>query len=83
MNDNGAGALMLGGGMVLFSLLIGLLIFVLWIWAIVDAIRNPALSDTQRLIWILVIFFFPILGAIIYAVAGRGGSSGLPSKPVT
>lgn len=83
MNDNGAGALLFGGGMLLFSLLIGLLIFALWIWAIVDAIRNPRLTDTLRIVWILVIFFFPLIGAIIYALVGRGGASGLPSKPLT
>lgn len=85
MNDNGAaGALMLGGGMILISLIIGLAVLALWIWAIVDAIRNPVLSDTERIVWILVIFFFPILGAIIYAVVGRGGRTsggGLPPRP--
>jgi hypothetical protein len=51
--------------------LIGLLTLIFQIWMLIDAIKNPNLDGTQRVIWVLVIFFMPCLGAIIYYFAGR------------
>jgi hypothetical protein len=50
----------------------GLLTFIFWVWMLIDAIKNPRLDGTQRVIWVLVIFFLPCLGSIIYYFAGRG-----------
>ena len=74
--DNGGGAVALGGGLVCMLLWIGILIasVVLWIWALVDAVKNPALDGNTRLIWVLVIIFVPTLGAILYLVVGRKGT---------
>ena len=62
----------------LFGLLVFLLglalaaaALVLWIWALVDAIKNPRLADNERLIWVLVIVLTNWIGAIIYLVVGR------------
>jgi hypothetical protein len=46
-----------------------------WIWALVDAIQNPALDSTMRIVWILVIVFTQIIGAIIYLAVGRSTRS--------
>ena len=58
---------------VLFALvaLVSIAGFVLLIWAIVDAIKNPNLDDTQRIIWIVVILFLGCFGAVAYLIAGR------------
>ncbi len=45
---------------------------IFWVWAIVDCATNPKLESTQKIMWLLVIFFLHVLGAIVYAVAGRG-----------
>ena len=64
---------------------IGILAF--WIWALVDCIKVPDDSMYQagnKLIWVLVIVFLQVLGAIIYLVAGRpaGGANAVrPSVP--
>jgi hypothetical protein len=55
----------------LFVLAFGLLAFVFWIWMLIDAIKNPRLDGTQRIVWVLVIVFLHALGALIYFVAGR------------
>jgi hypothetical protein len=55
-----------------FGGLFGLLTFIFWIWMLIDAIKNPRLDGTQRVIWVLVIFFIPCLGSLIYYFAGRG-----------
>jgi uncharacterized RDD family membrane protein YckC len=46
---------------------------VIWIWALIDAIQNPALDGTTRLVWILVIVFTHFLGAILYLAIARSG----------
>ena len=53
--------------------LLSLLVFIFWIWMLVDAIRNPRLVGNQRVIWVLVIIFLPCLGSLIYYFAGRSG----------
>jgi len=50
MDNNGAGALLAGGGIMLVGLIIGLAFLAFWIWALVDAIKNPRLTDNERLI---------------------------------
>ena len=42
-----------------------------WVWALVDAIKNPRLTDNERLIWIIVILLTQCLGAVIYLIVGR------------
>jgi hypothetical protein len=54
-----------------FSGLLGLLAFIFWLWMLIDAIKNPRLDGSQRVIWILVIIFIPCLGSLIYYFAGR------------
>jgi hypothetical protein len=70
-----AGAAIAGGiGLLLTCVfgIVGLLLFIFWVWMLIDAIRNPGLSDTERIIWVLVIVFAaPPLGAIIYFFVGR------------
>ncbi|MBA3313790.1 MAG: PLD nuclease N-terminal domain-containing protein [Planctomycetota bacterium] len=71
----------LAGGALLIVGILVLLSVIVWIWALVDAATNPALDGTQKLIWLLVIFFTEIIGAIAYFVlrpsrtaVGHGGT---------
>jgi Phospholipase_D-nuclease N-terminal len=50
--------------------------FAFWIWMLVDCVRNRALSDNERIIWVIVICVTQWLGALIYLFAGRRGSGG-------
>jgi hypothetical protein len=68
--DDGTGMLLAGGFIVIWGLLV-LVGFVLFLWALIDCIKNPNLSDTQRIIWILVILFVGCVGPIAYLIAGR------------
>ena len=60
-------------GLVVLAIVIG--VFVFWIWMLVDCIQNNRLESTQRLIWVLVIFFLHALGALLYFLIGRKGSA--------
>jgi hypothetical protein len=67
-------AVFLGGLEILIGLgglLFAALFFVFWIWMLIDCIRSKALSDTEKIVWTLVIVFTHALGALIYLVAGR------------
>ena len=50
---------------------LAILATVFWIWMLIDAIQNPGLDGTQRVVWVLVILFLHFLGALIYYIAGR------------
>jgi hypothetical protein len=52
----------------------------IWLWALIDAIQNPALDGTMRIVWVLVIVFTQISGAIIYLVIDW--SKGTPRSTV-
>lgn len=55
-------------------LCIGLLIvfsLAIFIWALVDCIKNQNLDQNQRLIWILVIVLTNPIGGIVYLIIGR------------
>ena len=46
--------------------IIGLAVFAFWLWMLIDAITKAPSEGNTRLIWILVIIFAGIIGAIIY-----------------
>lgn len=55
----------------LFLLIVGVAAFGFWLWMLIDALQNPTLDSTGRLIWVLVIIFLHGLGAVIYFFVGR------------
>jgi hypothetical protein len=38
---------------------------------LVDALTNASLSSTMRVVWAVVIFFAPFLGAVAYFIVAR------------
>lgn len=57
----------------LIMFLIGILFFVFWVWMLIDAIQN---QKEDRPLWILILIFLNILGAIIYYFAEKRKRSG-------
>ena len=53
--------------------LVGLLLSVFWLWMLIDAITNTAIQGTEKIVWVLVIIFTHILGAVVYFLIARGG----------
>ena len=56
---------------VLASLVIGLLSFAFWLWMLVHAIGNKALSDGEKVAWVVAIIFLPFLGSVLYFFIGK------------
>jgi hypothetical protein len=51
--------------------LISLVAFVFWVAMLIHALTNRALVGVEKLVWVLVIIFLPLLGSIIYFFVGR------------
>lgn len=45
---------------------IGILLLVFWVWMIVDCVKRNFKKDNEKIVWILVILFAKIFGALIY-----------------
>lgn len=63
--------MMIGMFSSLFVLLFLVFTFVLYIYILIDILRHE-FTGYNKLIWIIVLICFPILGAILYLVFGRG-----------
>ncbi|SDS13616.1 Phospholipase_D-nuclease N-terminal [Halopseudomonas xinjiangensis] len=53
----------IGGG------LIGLIILALDIWAIINIVGSAS-STGSKVLWVLLVLFLPVIGLIIWAIAG-------------
>ena len=63
---------LLGGGLCgLVVLAIAIVSVVAFVWALIDIIKREDLDGTMKLVWILVVLFTGVLGAIIYYFVGR------------
>ena len=50
----------------------GVIVLILDIWAIIKIVQSGA-SNVQKLLWILLIIVLPLIGFIIWLLAGPGG----------
>ncbi len=55
-----------------FNGLIGLIILALDIWAIINVLKSSA-EVGMKVLWVLLILLLPVLGLIIWAIAGPRG----------
>ena len=62
---------------ILAGAVIGLLIFIFWIWMLIHAITNKGLSDGEKIVWVLVVIFLHFIGAIIYFFLGKPRGQGI------
>ena len=56
--------------------IIGIAIFIIIIIAIVDILKRDDLEVTEKILWILVVWFLGIIGAIIYYLLSKRNSKG-------
>jgi uncharacterized BrkB/YihY/UPF0761 family membrane protein len=65
--------------LILVIVVIGLVSFGLWLWSIIHCVTNKRLTDTNRIIGIVLIVVLGLLGSLIYLflpreeAAARGG----------
>ena len=58
-------------GLNLFLLFIMVGVFAIWIWAMIDIITSKFKEDLMQIVWLLVVFFLPFLGVLLYLIIGR------------
>jgi len=58
--------------------LVILLLSAFWIWMLIDCLLNKTLTGSQKILWLLLIFFTHILGAILYFAIGRTAKRSQP-----
>jgi hypothetical protein len=51
--------------------IIGLLATIFWIWMLIHALTNRGISGGEKVAWVLVIIFVPLIGSIIYYFIGK------------
>ncbi|ABQ27453.1 PLD nuclease N-terminal domain-containing protein [Geotalea uraniireducens] len=45
-------------------------IFALWLWALVDILKNE-FTGSNKIIWLLLVIAVPLIGVILYYLIGR------------
>ncbi|WP_323756954.1 PLD nuclease N-terminal domain-containing protein [Roseivirga sp.] len=58
------------GGMGMMIVFFVFIPFALWVIALVDCLKGNFSGD-NKVIWVLVIIFLPVLGSILYFFVGR------------
>lgn len=56
------------------AFLFALVVFVLWVWMIVDCAKRDFRNQTEKIIWIIVTIFLGWLGALLYFVLIKNGN---------
>ena len=57
--------------------ILGLIVLIFDILAIIEIFKS-SMDITRKLLWTLLILFFPVIGLLIYYFFGRGGGPKLP-----
>ncbi|PHM17561.1 MAG: hypothetical protein CJD30_05775 [Sulfuricurvum sp. PD_MW2] len=58
-------------GLNLFLLFIIIGLFAIWIWALIDILTSKFNEDLMQIVWLLVVFFLPFIGVLLYLLIGR------------
>lgn len=56
-----------GGAMFIF----GLIALVFWIWMLVDCARRKFRNGVEKIVWIIVLVFAGLIGALVYLIVIR------------
>ena len=64
---------------VLFLIALGVALFGSWLYAIIEIVSDDYKNDTDKIVWLLLVFFLPFVGTIVYFSIGRNKIS-LPAE---
>ena len=56
-------------GMMIFSIVLGCI--ALWIYAIIDIVKGGFKSESDKLVWLLLVLLVPALGTVLYYLVGQ------------
>jgi hypothetical protein len=55
---------------IFLALFLGIIPFILWLWALIDILKNEFTGD-NKILWVLVVILVPLIGFILYFFIGR------------
>jgi len=55
---------------IVFIFLLFIFLFIFWLWAIINCLKSR-LNVPQKLFWLIIIFFFYFIGAILYFIFSK------------
>lgn len=61
--------MMFGFVLLFYAMIVG--IFILWLWALLDIITSKFKESLMQIVWLLVVFFLPFIGVILYLLIGK------------
>lgn len=61
--------MMFGFVVLFYAMIIG--VFVIWLWALIDIITSKFQENLMQIVWLLVVFFLPFIGVILYLLIGK------------
>ncbi|WP_339730056.1 PLD nuclease N-terminal domain-containing protein [uncultured Gimesia sp.] len=64
-------ALLVGLMLTVIGFILSVLAFVLWVWMLIDCLKNEPSDGNDKIIWVLVIIFLNGIGALIYYLIRR------------
>ncbi len=50
--------------------LVAVVVFVFWLWALIDILKNE-FTGSNKLVWLLAVVLVPLIGVILYFFIGR------------
>lgn len=53
-------------GLGFIAIIIGIFLFAFWLWMLIDCLKRDFKKDYEKIVWVLVMIFLHLLGAIIY-----------------
>jgi len=59
------------GGVFLIIMIVAIVASLFWLWMLIDCLSS-SMPTNEKILWILVIFFLHLVGALIYFVIARG-----------
>ncbi|MCC4212902.1 PLDc N-terminal domain-containing protein [Leeuwenhoekiella parthenopeia] len=62
---------MVGPWQILLILILGVFGLILPLIALIDILRNDFKGNNDKIIWVLVVLFFNIIGSMLYFAMGR------------
>lgn len=68
--SDGGGTTIVAGVTLAFFLIISFAMFIFWLWMLIDCLTRT-FEGVEKIVWLLVIFFFPLVGALLYLFIGR------------
>jgi Phospholipase_D-nuclease N-terminal len=62
-------------GFGILGTLVLILTTIFWLWMLIDCLQNRRIQGVEKLVWVLVILFLHVLGAVLYFAIGREQSA--------